>query len=89
MACRKLISSANKLNLSSVRCFTTSVRTFSSEKKDELAKVTHTGQVSSSSTKNHKKSVTQTSFNFFDISFYLFLGLRWKGLQKCSIHKLS
>lgn len=46
MACRKLISSANKLNLNSVRTFTTSVRTFSSDKKDEIAKVTHTGQVS-------------------------------------------
>lgn len=48
MACRKLIiSSARKLNLNGVRCsFTTTVRNFSSEKKDELSTVTHTGQVS-------------------------------------------
>lgn len=61
MACRKLISSANKLNLTSVRSFATTVRTFSSEKKDELAKVTHTGQVSKFTKKI--KIVTQT----FDI----------------------
>lgn len=62
MACRKLISSANKLNLNSVRSFATTVRTFSSEKNDELAKQTHTGQVSYSFSK--KNIVTQTSHNF-------------------------
>lgn len=69
MACRKLVSSANKLNFNSVRSFTTSVRTFSSKKNDELAQVTHTGQVNSST--KIIKIVTQT-FLTFDLFIFRF-----------------